>query len=364
MRNLNQEELKDLLIGCAVLGTGGGGNLDDGLEMVEASLKKGKKVTMATLEDLPDEVLIASPSICGIVFPEKDRSDGNSLNECLASFEALERYMSDKFYGVIPDEIGGENTAVALSIAAEKGIPIVDADPVGRSAPELQQTTFCIKGVSISPLSLVNTEGDVMIMEKVADHFGAERIARAIAVASGNEVGITDHPTNGKILKESVISGTLTRALHIGEAITDARERDADPVKAAISVGKGFLLFQGSVMKSGWKIEEGFTIGSVVIEGQKDFKGKEYKLWYKNEHIISWFDEQVDVTVPDLICILAPATGQPITNPNCKEEMEVSVIGYPAPDLWRTEAGLKVFGPRAFGYQVTYRPIEEIERLE
>jgi DUF917 family protein len=33
------------------------------------------------------------------------------------------------------------------------------------------------------------------------------------------------------------------------------------------------------------------------------------------------------------------------------------VVALPAPDVWRSEAGLSVSGPRAFGYDVDYAEI-------
>ncbi len=364
MKKLNQRDLRNLLLGCTVLGTGGGGSLNRGLEMIEGILDRGKEVNIMGLESIPDSALVASPYFCGSVSPEQEgKSPSVEGNECLEAFEALERHLDHDFFAAIPTEIGGANTAVAIAVAAEKGIPVVDADPAGRSVPELQHTTFYIKNVPIAPLAVANSQGDVIIVEKVASDFRAEKIVRSIAVASGNKAGVTDHPTRGKTLKNSVISGTLAKALRIGEAIAGAYERDVDPVKEAISAGEGFLLFKGRITETDWEEKEGFTLGNVLIEGVEDFKDNEYKIWYKNEHIISWIDEKIDVTVPDLICVLDSASGQPITNPNCEVGMNVSVIGYPAPDQWRTKAGLEVFGPKHFGYENEYRPIEENERL-
>ena len=38
MRTLNHENLLDILYGCAILGTGGGGSLDEGIEMIDEAL--------------------------------------------------------------------------------------------------------------------------------------------------------------------------------------------------------------------------------------------------------------------------------------------------------------------------------------
>ena len=52
-------------------------------------------------------------------------------------------------------------------------------------------------------------------------------------------------------------------------------------------------------------------------------------------------------------------TGYPITNPFCKKDMLVSVLGFKAPSFWRTKRGLSILNPRFFGFNINYTPIEE-----
>ena len=185
-----------------------------------------------------------------------------------------------------------------------------------------------------TPIAAATANGDVMILKQVSDDFRAEEITRAIAVVSGNEIGVVDHPVRGRILRESVIPGTLSKALHIGEAVRMARCNDTDPVQAAIEAGSGYLLFVGQIKQTSWEIRGGFTFGEMTVDGEQSYRGHHYRIWYKNEHIISWYDDQPDVTVPDLICVLDVHSGEVITNPNAKQGMKVAVIGYLAPDMW------------------------------
>jgi DUF917 family protein len=361
MRILKEQDLADLITGCAILGTGGGGSPKRGLELIQRDLRAGREFRLIGLEEVPDDALIASPYMCGSISPEGS-AEGDD-QECLKAFEALEGYMGREFFATIPTEIGGGNTAVALSVAARRGLPAVDADPAGRSVPELQHTTFYIENVPIAPLAVATPKGDTIILKEVADDFRAEALVRAIAVASGNRAGVADHPVEGRTLKRSVIPGTLSRALAIGAAVRKARASGRDPVQAAAVAGKGYLLFKGRVVEAHWAIREGFTVGEVAIAGEGSYSGHRYRICYKNEHIISWFDGEPDAMVPDLICTVDPRTGEALTNPNCKEGLEVAVIGYPAPEIWRTPRGLELFGPGHFGYELEYRRIEENRRL-
>ena len=365
MRTLNKQQLEDLIRGCTILGTGGGGSPIRGLSGIYRDLDAGRQFTIIDLDEVPDEALVASPYMCGSVSPDQDEENRSSNEgaECLTAFKALETYLGEEFHAAIATEIGGGNTAVALSVTARLGIPILDADPAGRSVPELQHTTFYVQNSPITPLAVATAKGDVMILKQVSDDFRAEEIVRAIAVASGNRAGVADHPLPGRTLRESVVPGTLSKAMRIGKAVRHARSSDADPVNAAVETGSGYLLFTGEISQASWEIRQGFTIGELAIDGKQSYRGHHYRIWYKNENIISWFDGKPDVTVPDLICVLDPKTGEAITNPNCKEGMEVAVIGYPSPAIWRTARGLELFGPKHFGYGIEYRKVEENRRL-
>ena len=58
----------------------------------------------------------------------------------------------------------------------------------------------------------------------------------------------------------------------------------------------------------------------------------------------------------DLICMI-DGNGEPFTIPNFREGMEIDVFALPAHELWGTEKGISIFGPRAMGYDVDYKPL-------
>lgn len=364
MRTLERQELADLIEGCAILGTGGGGSPREGIAMLDAEREAGRAISIVSLEEVPDDALLASPYMCGSLSPEPSdhppRHAGRQLPPEIA-FRELETFLGRRLYGVIPTEIGGGNTAVALATAARMGIPTVDADPAGRSVPELQHTTFFIKDIPIAPLAVASGTGDVVIMPRADDDLRVEAIVRAVAVACGGHVGVADHPVTGRTLRDAIVPGTLSQALAIGTAVRRARESSEDPVQAALTAGNGYLLFSGIVERAEWNEDAGFTVGEITIAGSETFGGSGYKLWYKNEYMVAWLNGVPDVTAPDLIC-LVDASGKAITNPNCQAGMDVAVIGYPAPGIWRSERGVEALGPQHFGFDIPYTPIEQTRR--
>jgi DUF917 family protein len=367
MRLLNKEEIYDILYGCTVLGTGGGGDLQGGFDLINRDIENGLEFKLVALDEIPDDAIVSSPYRCGCVFPSskeemekyaglKEIDDATSL----VAFKALGDYLGQPLFASLPGELGGYNTAVAMSVAARMGIPIVDADPAGRSVPELQHSTLYMHNIDNVPLVVATKFGDVMILKQVGSEFRTEALVRSLAIVSQNSVGVSDPPVRGKQLKNAVIPGTISHSQKIGKALTDAWGKGEDPAAKVAEAGNGYILFRGTVNDFTWGVSEGFTIGDTYIKGVEDYSGNEYRIWFKNEHIISWKNGQVYITVPDLICIFDRNTGQPVTNPNITIGMDVTVIGLPSPKEWRTEKGLQLFGPKHFGYNVEYIPLERI----
>lgn len=141
---LNRENLLDILYGCAILGTGGGGSLDEGIEMIDEALAAGKEFKLTTFEEMSPEDVIGTPYACGAISPltEEEIKKYARLKETDESFyilcmKQLERFLGREVSAVISTELGGGNTATAFYVGAMTGRPIVDGDPAGRSVPAL-----------------------------------------------------------------------------------------------------------------------------------------------------------------------------------------------------------------------------------
>ena len=57
--------------------------------------------------------------------------------------------------------------------------------------------------------------------------------------------------------------------------------------------------------------------------------------------------------------MLDSETGEPITTEEMRYGFRVTVIAAPCDPRWRTPAGLELVGPRYFGYDIDYVPIEK-----
>ena len=62
-------------------------------------------------------------------------------------------------------------------------------------------------------------------------------------------------------------------------------------------------------------------------------------------------------TTPDLICLLDSDSGEGLGTEIIRYGQRVTVIALPAPAVLTTPKGLQHVGPRAFGYDLDYRPL-------
>jgi hypothetical protein len=250
-------------------------------------------------------------------------------------------------------------------LAADMGVPIVDACLSGRARPEVQQQIPFVNGIPASPAAYVTRWGDTIILDKAIDDYRVEDIARAIAVSSGGGASGAMNPMSGKDVKRGVIRGALSEAILLGRTAREAVAQGKDPIAALVKVVNGFRLFHGTVAKSDTKGDRGFTWSDVTLQGVGEDAGHTYKIFVKNENIVTWRDGKPDAMSPDFIQNLDPKTGDAHLGPTLgsyKEGAEIVMIGWPASPMWRTPKGIEVFGPRHFGFDFDYRPIEEIQR--
>jgi len=94
-----------------------------------------------------------------------------------------------------------------------------------------------------------------------------------------------------------------------------------------------------------------------MVEGSDADRGTRLKLSFQNEWIVAWRDDQAIATSPDLICVLDSVAGEAVGTETIRYGQRVTVIALPPPPVFATEKGLAHVGPRAFGYDIDYRPV-------
>ena len=97
-----------------------------------------------------------------------------------------------------------------------------------------------------------------------------------------------------------------------------------------------------------------------VTEGLGADTGRLLRLELQNENLVALERGGVLASVPDLITVLDTETADAIATERIRYGQRVTVIAFPCDPVWRTERGIAVTGPRAFGYDFDYVPVEEL----
>jgi uncharacterized protein len=351
------DHLERLAIGAGILGTGGGGNPYLGKLIARRFLEEGKEITVVDLGDVPDDALVCT--VGGMGSPTVSFERLLRANEALNAMRALERHLGRAITHVVPSEIGGSNSTIPMVVAAQAGIPVIDADGMGRAFPELQMKTFIMSGISPTPAAFANYHGHAMVVEGVDDGKTLERYARALAIQMGGRAGYAFPPMTGAQVRAAAIPGTLSLAIRVGEAVLTARSEHRTPINAICEASGGRPLFRGKVGDVQRATTAGFARGVVALEEFGDDAGRVVRIDFQNENLIARTDDgAILAVVPDLICIVDSDTGEPLTTEVIRYGMRATVIGIPAPAQLRTEVALRSVGPAAFGYaDVPYEPM-------
>jgi len=360
-RVIDREALADITLGASVLATGGGGDPEIGLLWAYNVVDQGNEILLIDPDVIPDDALATIAGCLGaaLVLTEKP-PNGEELFWC---YDRLRRYMGRPVQAVIPAEAGGVNTPVPMAVAGAVGVPVIDADGMGRAFPELQMTSFYTHGCQPAPVALADEKGHVTICDS-EDGLLTERIARAAAMAYGGISWIAGYPLTGRQIRETAILRSVTMAWDLGHRIFEARRLHRDPVDEALALTGGTCAFTGKIVdinrEFGAEKTKGFSLGEITMEGIDADKGRSARIGFQNEWLTFELDGRILCLPPDLICILDPATGEPIRTDVVKYGYRGSVLLIPAHERMRTPKGIETFGPRYFGYDHDYVPVEDL----
>lgn len=337
MNILSQIDFPALLTGSTFFGTGGGGSPAEANESYDRLRALQAQVQLAELNDFSDDDLIITVFAVGSI-----ASTGSHTGPVKIALARLEQEAKQKIAGIIPVEIGPASVAMVLDTAYGLGLPVVDADVVGgRSTPEVFLETITLFNMPRTPATIAALNGDCKFLAGPSTPQQEEEFFRTFATAHGDQAYVVGYPMRVKDIRRSITWGTVSRALEAG------REIQAGKIESYVTNQKGKQLYTGSITTIENITQAGFTTQLVNLE---DSTGSA-KLFVKNESLILWVNNQVVLTCPDLI-ILTDRENRPLYNAEIKQGLRVNVYGLPTVPLWRSEAGMNLFQPKTFGFDL------------
>jgi DUF917 family protein len=369
--HLTRGDVEPLLEGLAILGTGGGGSPAWGRAILENDFAAGRSLHVIDLEAISDDCTVVSGGIMGSVKVLEQMGTEAIMSHWEESFELLqvarvmEGLLGRPIDHVVPFEVGGLNAPVMLSLGARLGVPVIDGDALGRSAPETQMTSFLGHGVELTPMPLVDMQGNVVVVQHAEEATFPDRVGRFV-ISHGGGLGANNHyPMSGRTAKRVVIPDTISGALDLGRAVLAARRAMADPVATVAARLGGRLLFAGRVSAMQEQESLGFYFTEADLTGTGAFAGHRADLVIKNETMHLALDGRPRIYFPDLALILDPSTGRGLMSVELAVGTDVALVGVAChPRLRQAVVSGKAeaaFSPARYGRpQDRYIPLEEL----
>ncbi|MDH5759584.1 MAG: DUF917 domain-containing protein [Gemmatimonadota bacterium] len=354
-REITEDELDPLATGAWILGAGGGGDPHHALLNMKRLYREGVRVKLMSPDDLADDALVAVVSTMGAPLVGEERLTDPRV--AALAVDMMEEYLGRPFDAVMSLEIGGANSLQPFMVAAVKGLPVVDADTMGRAYPEAQMSSFAIGDLQPWPLTLADVRNNAVVVSRAATWKWMERLSRKACTEVGSLAATCKAPRTGREVKDWGILHTVTQAIRLGRAVLDARARKEDPVEAAVRVEGGKVLFHGKVTDVERRTTGGFLRGTAKMEGLGPDQGHGFVVDFQNEFSVGWRDGEPVVFVPEIITIMDSTTGDAIGTESLRYGQRVRVVVFPAPELQKTPKGLEHVGPRAFGYDLDFRSV-------
>jgi uncharacterized protein len=361
-KQLTEQDIPSLACGARYLGSGGGGDSKLLELLVLRAVREEGPVTLMSPIAIGDREWVIPAAILGspTIFNEK-LITGTEIPTAIRMLEKEKGISASALMGL---EIGGMEAMVPVLAAALLKLPLLDCDGMGRAFPELHMTTFHAFGIQSSPLMLMNDRGFCSMISEDSNK-KVESVARLKVMEMGGWAAIAGYPMQGMAVKEVAIHHTFSLAIRLGEAVKAAQDNIDKIVGALVRTfensiyGRPSKLIEGKLVDLQRNLVGGLLSGTLIVEGTGFFVGEQVEVLFKNEYLFAKKGEQALAMVPDLICVLDADTGIPITIEELENHRKVWIVAIPSPSLLKDSKMLEIVGPRSFGLNKEYSPMEQ-----
>ncbi|MDS9472202.1 DUF917 family protein [Sporosarcina pasteurii] len=320
---LTRRDAKNAVYGGCILGGGGGGWINDGLEKTKLAFKIGSP-ELITVDELQDSDYVACVSLVGAPSAKELYIDSEQL---IATVERMQKEFEKPIKALMTNENGAATTINGWLQAAATGLPFLDAPCNGRAHPTGSMGSLNLSEVEdyVSIQAFAGGKGLKKVEGVVSSTLDLSSSAvRAVSIQAGGMVGVCRNPVDIGYVKEHAAVGGITQAIELGEVFFSVPE-GPERIEAVASYLKGRVIHSGTV--SNFKLEEtgGFDVGIVQVD--------DLELTFWNEYMTAEMNGERKGTFPDLIMTFDAETGMPLVSAEIKEGIKIAVISVPKENL-------------------------------
>ncbi len=327
-RILTIEDVEFAILGGSVYACGGGGWAEHGRMLGTAAVNAGQP-ELVTMDEVDDAAWIATAAAIGA---PAGTTEWQMLGvDYVKSVQLLQERLGAPVYGLMVGQNGKSSTLNAWLPSAVLGTKVIDAVGDLRAHPTGDMGSI---GMANSPEAMIQTavggnRANNSYLELVVEGATAKvsPILRTASDMSGGFIASCRNPLPAKYVREHAALGGISKALSLGEAITNAKAKGgAEVIDAICAETGGTILITGKVgAKNVAYTTEAFDIGTITIEGN----GGQSTVHVMNEYMaVDSSAEGRIATYPDVIAVL-DAQGHPLSVHEIYEGIEVYVLHVP-----------------------------------
>jgi uncharacterized protein len=338
---LTGADVDALSLGAEVLGSGGGGKVDNHARVARVR-GPAFRVRVADVADPDIGSLTAVGYIGSTMVIEEKMPSGAELP---AAVSALERWSGAPVQAVMPMQVGGMISLAAALLASELSRPLLDADLVGRATPRLDQLSLHTAAQGWpAPLAAVTPSGLSAVIDTY-DPADMESAVRGVIARSGGWAAFALGPFDLAEVRDLVVAGSITRAVQIGRVLGLPGRPAAE---AAVRLG-GRIAARGRLLEVTRRDDQlTFVHGSAAL--QNPDTGQVARLEMGSEYLYLTVDGEPAASVPSIICALDARTRQPVETVDLRPGLDVDVLVLPPARFWTVdEDRARLVDPRSYG---------------
>ena len=274
-----------------------------------------------------------------------------SGNEFALAVQQIEQLTGTRFGAIYPLAAATVSAIVPVVAASQLGVPLIDADGMGRTFALIHHTAMHLAGVPVSPVVAHGPTGESVLVQ-TPDGPRADRLLRGSVDALGGWAALAAYPTTAGVLRRAALPGTVSRLINVGRVLLQYAESDQLLVRLAAVVGAR-RIGRGRIVElehlsrpTDWTIPA--HPSSLVIEEVGGLQ-RQLRIELRSELVAVFADGELVAAAPDLLCLFDATRGVLATLDSLEPGDLVDVLATPADAVWYSPEGMAMVGLAANG---------------